>query len=480
MESTCEIRDWPVFAPGTFKETGEYFSPADVEAFGRNFQAYSSSDPPALPVLLKLGHHRQQRYAESLGFPSLGRVVAAHTDPKTHVFIVDRAVGVPRIVGSAINSGLIASGSIEIPPKGAWRPPDDPAAEIDGDVVSGVALLGEELPGVPGFRGPRAVFADGTPVPPLTDEEYRWWLERMGAVMANKSSAAGNVGDEDKYAARSLCFSALTFEAEPIMDAPAIIAALQADPALLEQVLAGVQASTPAAAAPEAEVVMSGSDGLRGKNQDAQIRAMNSDGTKGSNGDGGAGRHDTHDTYSATGSQPNNGPASGDTGFAALFSAFSAFSADMREFSADITKRISNLEAAESGRKKEKEESKMSAFVARADADIEKHEIRRKVAPVALAAVREQLINTLASQTFASEADRGKAYDGIVQMYAALPVNPMLRDSIQDSADRSNPKALVASNPQVAALLNAGNLRRAFPETSAKIAEKLGVALQPV
>lgn len=209
--ATCEILGWPIFAPGVYKQSGEYFSPADVKRIADNFTRYSTGDNPPLRPLIKLGHHRDQRYAQSLGFPSLGQIVAAHLDPDSRAFIIDRAVGIPRIIGSAINSGRLVSGSVELPPKGVWRPPDDPAADIEGDILSGVALLGEEMPGVPGFDAPRAVFADGTPVPPLTDEEEIWWLEHMAPVLAEPSDGAGNAASED-YSARTLCFSAANFE----------------------------------------------------------------------------------------------------------------------------------------------------------------------------------------------------------------------------------------------------------------------------
>lgn len=455
--STCEIRNWTVFAPGVFKQSAEYFSPDDVQKIGRNFALYSSGPQPQLQPLIKLGHDtaRLDRARKSLGFPSFGKIIAAHTEPSGS-FVIDRAVAVPRIVGSAINSGFITAGSVELPPKGAWRPPDDPNAEIDGDVLSGVALLGEELPGVPGFDPPRAVFADGSPVPPLTDEEQRWWLEVMAdlAKPEEKSEVGGRTDSsmsESGYSARLLCFSASTYSAEPIMDAASIIAALQADPALMAEVAAalGGGAPTPAPSAPPASpegTTMSGSDEIRGSNQ--------------------AG----HDTYSATGAaQPDEGIASGSTGFA-------AFAAEMKNCMSSFGTRLSAIEAAKSSEKKEAEEKEMSAFSAMVDTAMKEIGVAQRVPPVGVPAVREQLLHILTAKTFASQADRMTAFEGVKATYAALPVNAMLRDSVQDGP-KQDAKGLAQSNPQLVGMLKANNLRRSYPDSAPKIAEKFGVTI---
>lgn len=464
-----------MFCPGLYKPSGEYFSPADTRCFGDNFALYSANGNPALRPQLKIGHDRTQRYAKSFGFPSLGEVVEAHTEPDG-TFVADRITGIPRIVGSAINSGFLKSGSIELPPKGAWRPPDDPNAKINGDVVSGIALLGEELPAVPGFPPPKAVFADGTPVPPLTDEEQVWWLEHM-AKIANRpddehaapSHGAGKRDGHDspdEYAARSLCFSALTFEPhkqEQLMDAPAILAALQADPALLEAVMAGLAppvdeavADVAAEAVPAGET-FSGSDEIRGKNQEGQKRAMWA-----KDPDGGP-----HDTYAAASGEEKDVDKKKDDA-PAWFTAFAA----------ETKKDIGALQAFASSLQSEKDAAQMSAFSAQVDRDIQANDLTNKVPPVSLPSVRKSMLDTLTAKTFASESGRKQAYDGIVRAYAALPVNPMLRDSVQDKEKAgSNLASLAASNPQLAGMLRSENLRRAYPESAPKIAEKFGVQL---
>lgn len=448
--STCEIRGWTVFAPGVFKESAEYFSPADVQKIGRNFALYSAGPQPQLQPLIKLGHDtaRLDRARKSLGFPSFGRIVAAHTEPNGS-FVLDRAVGVPRIVGSAINSGFLTSGSVELPPKGAWRPPDDPNAEIDGDVLSGVALLGEELPGVPGFDPPRAVFEDGSPVPPLTDEEQRWWLEKMADLASPEKN--DSVGRNDSslsdtgYSARTLCFSASTYSAEPIMlDAASIIAALQADPALMAEVTAALGGGSPP---PEAQPAPPPAPEVKEAAAVPPAPAPMGSGA----------------------AQPDEGPASSSTGFA-------AFAAEMKNCMSAFGTRLSAIEAAKSADKKEAEEKEMSAFSAMVDTALKDIGAAERIPPVGIPAVREQLLHTLTAKTFSSQADRMKAFDGIKATYAALPVNAMLRDSAQDHA-KQDLKTLAASNPQLAGMLKAQNLRRAYPDSAPKIAEKFGVQL---
>lgn len=469
--TTCEIRGASIFGPGLFKETDEFFSPADTEKIGSNFNLYSTGDNPQLRSLIKIGHHRGQRYAQSLGFPSLGRLTELHTEPDGRV-VLDRAVGIPRIVGSAINSGFLPSISVELPPKGAWRPPEDPNAEIDGEVLSGIALLGEELPGVPGFPPPQAVFVDGTPVPPLTDEEQIWWLEHMAAIAGNepagdKTEVAGK-GRDYASGTRSLCFSALTFSAAPVesvsMDAASIVAALQADPALMEQVLA-MAGGTPAEPVPVAETVpapavtMSGSDEIRGSNQAGQKRAMWANDP-----DGGP-----HDTYSATGSnQPGNGPAGSPE-------AFAAFAAEMKTCMSSFGTRLSAIEAVESGKKDKEKEAEMSAFSAMVDSAWRETNADQKIPPVVAKSVKGQGIAILADKTFASADIATAAFSEWKDSLKAMPVNPMLKNAVQDANKSGDPKSFIASNPDYVTFLQSPVLTRMNARAIPEIRKLAGV-----
>src|SRR6185503_7829154 len=201
IPATCEIRDWHIFAPGVHKDTGEYFSPAAVEKIANNFGKYG-----VVPGL-KIGHDRMQRYAASLGFPSPGTIVGIHVDPQTHVMTIDRIVNVPVKLGAAINAGLFPGGSIELAPPNVVRDPEDPSREIDGDVLMGVALLGEELPAVPGFSAPRAVFADGSEVPPLEDtSDFFTAMAQFAGIESEDASDHSSA-----YASRCIAFSAMEF-----------------------------------------------------------------------------------------------------------------------------------------------------------------------------------------------------------------------------------------------------------------------------
>lgn len=248
------------------------------------------------------------------------------------------------------------------------------------------------------------------------------------------------------------------------MDAPAILAALQADPALLEQVMAAIappveeviEKEAVPAEVPAGEI-FSGSDEIRGKNQDGQKRAMWA-----KDPDGGP-----HDTYAAESEDKSvEKKDKKDDDAPAWFTAFAA----------DCAKRMSAMEGKFSAMQESEEKQQMSAFSAMVDTAIQTNELAKKIPPVSLPVVKKSMLDALTSKTFASESDRKQAFDGIVRTYAALPVNPMLRDSVQDkSAGGDSLKSLAASNPQLAGMLKAQNLRRAFPESAPKIAEKFGV-----
>ena len=167
--------------------------------------------------------------------------------------------------------------------------------------------------------------------------------------------------------------------------------------------------------------------------------------------------------------QPDEGTASNSTGFA-------AFAAEMKNCMSAFGTRLSAIEAAKSADKKQAEEAQMNAFGAMVDTALKEIGTSERIPPVGLPAVREQLLHTLTAKTFASQADRMTAFDAIKATYAALPVNAMLKDSIQDKA-KADPKSLSASNPQLAGMLKAENLRRAYPDSAPKIAEKFGVQL---
>ena len=194
LPATCQVRGWRVFVNG-FHKSGLY-SPADIDRMVSNFAMLSASDAkirgadngPFLEPNVKLGHNSEQRAKESLGFPSFGRVSQVERDPEDG-WLVMGLDDVPTRVGAWINGRLLKRGSIEIKPQ---RPdPRDPAKVIDGPILEGVALLGEEQPAVPGGGPPIAVFADGTPVPPDTDPAPL--LAALGAAQTFSANHGGSI-----------------------------------------------------------------------------------------------------------------------------------------------------------------------------------------------------------------------------------------------------------------------------------------------
>lgn len=176
LPPTCEIRNWTVFGPGYWR--GALYAPADCARVPPNFRRLLGTVNP----VVKIGHDKDQRLAkrlkESLGFINVGEFAAVTPKPGGRFAVT--LVNVPTAVGAQVNAGRIRSGSVELIPFHA--DPDDPGKRIEGPIITGVSLLGEEHPAVKGLPPPRAVFADGTPVPPARDPTP--WLQAMAEVMS--------------------------------------------------------------------------------------------------------------------------------------------------------------------------------------------------------------------------------------------------------------------------------------------------------
>lgn len=170
LPPTCEVRGWVVFRAGFAK--GDNYSPAMVLRVPQNFELLKDHLTPTA----KLGHDKQQRLSKSLGFPNVGKITKC-VPVGNDAFAID-VTGIPTSVGGEINAGRLNSGSVELLP--SLPNPDDPAKKIDGPIVSAVSFLGEEQPAVKGFKPPRAVFADGTEVPPNKDPAE--WFSAMAKV----------------------------------------------------------------------------------------------------------------------------------------------------------------------------------------------------------------------------------------------------------------------------------------------------------
>lgn len=200
--STCEIRNWVVFGPGWHKGRF-YYSPADIRRMAANFARLSTGSAPHVEVTAKIGHDPEQRFARSLGFPALGRVILAGLSPKG-MFIIRRLAQVPVDVGAAVNAGLLRSGSVELIDD--LPDPRDASTNIPGPILTGVALLGEEPPALKGLTRPVAVYPDGTPVPPSTN--LGPWVRAMAQVAAAvPHQPTFATRDGRTYASHTIAFS---------------------------------------------------------------------------------------------------------------------------------------------------------------------------------------------------------------------------------------------------------------------------------
>jgi hypothetical protein len=124
--------DFEAFAPGEWN--GLKFDRTDIEEIAKNFSALL----PYHKVPLKFGHNDDQPFTD--GQPALGWVIKAWVSDTGKLML--RAEKVPDVVKRAIGSGLYRKVSVEL----------DIGVEHKGKyyryVLSGVALLGADLPAV--------------------------------------------------------------------------------------------------------------------------------------------------------------------------------------------------------------------------------------------------------------------------------------------------------------------------------------------
>lgn len=223
LPATCEVRDWVVFGPGYHRHA--LYTPADCDRVPPNFQKLRGYIDP----VVKLGHDKKQRLIErlkkSFGFLNLGDFTAVTAKPGSRFSV--SLTNVPTVIGGLINARRIRSGSVELIP--FCKDPKDESKEIVGPIITGVSFLGEEHPAVKGFPPPRAVFADGTPVP--ANHDLTPWLEAMAAESeTEESDEPEEVGfselyrgsgqtyrtkDGHEYPLYVVCFSEMT----PMVDA---------------------------------------------------------------------------------------------------------------------------------------------------------------------------------------------------------------------------------------------------------------------
>lgn len=414
LPPTCSIKGLVAFGPGVFK--GEIYTPARCRQITANFQKYRDRTP----ALARIGHDKQQRFSKSLGFPNVGRVSRCEPIGDSGCFDVD-IDAVPTEVGGEVNAGRLCGSSVEL--KSHERDPDDPAREIPGDILTGIALLGEEQQCVrnwpPELRAkakPVATFADGTLVP--ANPNPARWLNAMADVTAQMAAEVGGEFEPVRqtlkykgreYSAATACFSDFT----PPDTTP-----------VLSSLPAGEQDSTKESTPMTPEEIQAKLTAA-GKTPD-EIAAI----------------------MAALTSAPAPAPApvvpatnptmsemckkyaldeksSSEQVMSAMYADFSKKFADWETKDAEKTKRIGELQtSAEAGQKKDAE-AQMAAFSDRVQVECKK--IAAKVAPTLLeSVVKPTAMNILTAKTFAAETDRVKAFSDFFAGYAALPDDPRL------------------------------------------------------
>ena len=386
---TCEIRGWSVFASGFHK--GDLYPREDLRRMEANFRllsdprtaTYRAADgTPFLTPNVKLGHDLAQRYARSLGFPATGKVADVRAGDAAGELVL-WLTGVPTTVGAAVNAEFIRSGSIDL--KKAIPDPADPAKVLPGPVLEGVSLLGDEQPAVKGRPRPVAVFADGTPVPPMAD--LADWL----TAMFEAERAAATAPPDPAAAGMSVCFSDTP---------PANAGPVEAPPVTPEELIAAFQALSP--------------------EQQAQVKAqMGTPMADAPPPAGGAAPPPAPPAAPAPGPAP--GPAAADDPMA-----------KMAAFMSDCTKRMGDLEAALKAKDKAADEEKMSAAVKMSEQAVDAAIRAGRVYPADRALFVQQGAGVLATKTFGATSGDG-AFAAWTAALAARPASPLLAPAVREA-----------------------------------------------
>lgn len=230
----CYMRGWVAFGPGYWN--GGLYTRAECAEMGKNFRYLSSGPNPALVPKVKIGHDTEERLGQSLGFPALGTITDLRVAGDG---LCAFDLELPAQIGALCNAGAFNDCSIEIAP----LPDPKSASRKLYPVLTALSLLGEEQPAVPlRYPMPRAVYADGTPVPAASD--LTPLAQAMAQVARTFSARARPAHGRLQFNGRTfatavLCFSAmnpLTPKGPPMT--PEQKAALQAAGFTPEQIAA--------------------------------------------------------------------------------------------------------------------------------------------------------------------------------------------------------------------------------------------------
>lgn len=432
LPATCNVRSWVVWAPGFHKD--ELYGHNRSEQIVTNFDYLTTKLRHTIPQA-GIGHDQQQRFAKSLGFLSVGQVTGCRAVPGHDGYFEIDVRNVPTEVGAEVNAGRLCSGSAEL--KNHIRDPKDPAKEVPGDVLTGVAFLGDEQPAIRVFppelmerSRPHATFDNGSPVPPSPSPAR--WLNAMADV--TKALAAEYRGEFDptkrtarikgrEYAAATVCFSDFTPDPGPTMNlTPELEAALIAAGVSPEQI---AQAKAAGAGAPPAAVMaapVAGAGAPPVADTDGDMMSM---------------CKKFAEDPAATPEQK-------------MMAAVYADNAEMK-------KRIGAFEASAEANAKKDEEAKMAAFSAQVETECSK--IVKKVAPhIVQTVIKPQAIAILTAKHFAAETDRVKAFSDFFAGFAMLPDNPQLAKNLIADAKGTGKNAAPNSSETLTALIGPGSL----------------------
>lgn len=405
---TCEVRDWRVFTNGFHKDS--YYNPAMVERIAANFAAIP---PNELTPVAGLGHDVKKRLAASLGLPNVGEVTGCRATPNGDLFLT--ITNIPTWLGGMISARRYRAGSVELLPK--FQNPKDPAEEYPGPVLSGIAFLGEEQPAVKGCDLPRAVFADGRPVPANHDP-----LPVHSEVMASLYS--------ESAANPALCFSDATPTGQPTMtpEKEAALVAAGFMPEEIEKIKSALVADIAADAAGGAGAAPLPADNPNGNFTEplAQGGTPTEPGKTGMMSDDDAAMMSAMkfaDDPAATPEQKMMG---------AMCKKMSAMSAKF----AEDTKRTGAMEAKMAADAAKGEEAKMAAFSDSFNKRLEKVLLEGRVTKIdADTIIRPKAKDIQTTKTFAAESDRFAALDRLMAPYEASPISKQLVEANRSIAN---------------------------------------------
>jgi hypothetical protein len=438
---TCSIKGWVVWAPGYHK--GKPYSVEASQRMPKNFAYLKGSTLPKLRVdggtkETKLGHDGEQfirerlrRSAGGLAFGTITRCEEVPGWPGYNEIDVD---GLPvRLVGGELNAGRLHGGSVEI--LNQEPDPRDPGRTIEGPILKGISLLGEEHPAIRNFPPelqeraiPKATFPDGSMVP-ANPEPPQEWLEATAAYNAHLMSelVANRVYADDGIV--SYAFSDMYADGKQNEGAsmnPEMERKMMGIPGMSKEMAAACMACMAGGDA----AVSPAPTGAAAPMVTAPAPATGSGGPVGGGGGDMEPMSAKFSKMSESMTDPNMKMMA--TAFASLFSS-----------NEEMTKRVGALDKMAEDASKAGEAAQMASFSAEIDHllngtmkdeggkrvhVVEHRELPYKILPVERPRIKQALLAMYAPnlKTFSSDADRTAGLNAILDGYARLPVNKAL------------------------------------------------------